>query len=132
MIKSFQLNSDMVDFLVDGNTMSWDISRLRFNANSQFSIHSCQIILNRPVSGFLKVGCNLVEKDYRNTDGTIFWETVNKRKYSSQFEVEYKPADVVWWPLDCSNPQKLIITFKNKSVISLDSVCIILKFVESS
>ena len=132
MIRSLQLNSQMPGYHTEGNTISWDISRLRFDSNSRFLISSCKICVKRPVAGFLKVGCNLVERDYRNTDGTVFWETVNKRRNSNEFIAEYKPMNEVWWPIDCSNPQKLTLNFKNKDLISLDSVLIILKFDESS
>ena len=131
MITSLQLNSDMSGVIIKDNSISWDIAGLRFDSNSKFSVSSCFMTFKRPISTVVKVSCSLVEKDRLNNDGTIFWSLLDKPRFMNVFFVDYKPNDLVWWPIDCSNPHKLVLKFQNKTIIPLESVAIVLKIVEN-
>ena len=133
MIKSLLLNSKMDDCEIRNNVVSWDISHFRFDSNSNFAMHTCLVSMKPTNATFINVHCNLVEKDRFNPNGTIFWEIAHaSKKRNSLYTIEYKPHDLVWWPIDCSNPQKLVLSFENSTNISLESIYIVLKIATST
>ena len=131
-MKTLQLNSNMRDCSTDSlsNNISWDISKLRFNSESRFSVNSIFVKLRCAGFSLVTIDCNLIERNKYNSDGVIFCGILDKRSRSANFFIDHKPSNLTWWPLDCSNPQKLTLHFNADLKISLDFVSIVLNLEE--
>jgi len=111
----------MPGFNVDGDTLSWEMPNLQFNANGQFALSSLVIIANPPVGTEpVLVSTSMVERDEYNPDGIIYVSPTKSGR------IAYNVKSFEFWNLDSSRPRNLMFTLRGLDLKTLSFISVIL------